>query len=224
MMVGPKPPNSNSKSVFREVVETVGLSVLLAFGIRAFVAEARYIPSGSMLPTLEVNDRLVIDKVSYDFSDPHRGDIVVFHPPEALHQPEAFIKRVIGLPGETVEVKQGQVLINGQPIEENYIEAPPDYHWGPAIVPQDSYLLLGDNRNNSFDGHYWGFVSKDRFIGKAAVRFWPPNRIGLLNHPSYIDDAAAAEAPPAAGCSSSQGAGEQGSEGASSEAVTCEIE
>jgi signal peptidase I len=72
---------SNSKSFFREVVETVGLSVLLAFGIRTFVAEARYIPSGSMLPTLEINDRLFIDKVSYDFSDPNRGDIVVFHPP-----------------------------------------------------------------------------------------------------------------------------------------------
>jgi signal peptidase I len=195
-MVDPKPQKTNPKSIVREVVETVGLSVLLAFGIRTFVAEARYIPSGSMLPTLEINDRLVIDKVSYDFSDPHRGDIVVFHPPESLHQKEAFIKRVIGLPGETVEVKQGQVLIDGQPIEESYIEAPPDYHWGPETVPGDSYLLLGDNRNNSFDGHYWGFVSKDRIIGRAAIRFWPLDRIGLLNHPSYLDSAATAETEP----------------------------
>jgi signal peptidase I len=224
-MVDPKPQKTGSKSAIREVFETVGLSILLAFGIRTFVAEARYIPSGSMLPTLEINDRLVIDKVSYDFSDPHRGDIVVFHPPEALHQPEAFIKRVIGLPGETVEVKQGQVFINGQPIEENYIEAPPDYHWGPATVPQDSYLLLGDNRNNSFDGHYWGFVSKDRIIGRAAVRFWPPNRIGLLNHPTYLDSPATAETTPAEGCSTSaQGVGDPGSEGANPDAVACEIQ
>jgi signal peptidase I len=193
-MVDPKPQKTNPKSIVREVVETVGLSVLLAFGIRTFVAEARYIPSGSMLPTLEINDRLVIDKVSYDFSDPHRGDIVVFYPPESLHQKEAFIKRVIGLPGETVEVKQGQVLIDGQPIAETYIEAPPDYHWGPETVPDDSYLLLGDNRNNSFDGHYWGFVNKDRIIGRAAIRFWPLDRIGLLNHPTYLEPAAPAAA------------------------------
>jgi signal peptidase I len=178
---------SNSKSFFREVVETVGLSVLLAFGIRTFVAEARYIPSGSMLPTLEINDRLFIDKVSYDFSDPNRGDIVVFHPPESVGQKEAFIKRVIGLPGETVEVKDGQVFIDGEALEESYLEAPPDYRWGPETVPGNSYLLLGDNRNNSFDGHYWGFVSKDQIIGRAAVRFWPLDRVGLLRHPSYLD-------------------------------------
>jgi signal peptidase I len=174
MMVGPKPPNSNSKSVFREVVETVGLSVLLAFGIRAFVAEARYIPSGSMLPTLEINDRLMIDKVSYDFSDPHRGDIVVFHPPEALHQPEAFIKRVIGLPGETVEVKQGQVLINGQPIEENYIEAPPDYHWGLRPFPRALTCCWEITATIASTGTTGGLSAKTASLAKPPFGSGPP--------------------------------------------------
>lgn len=184
-MAGPKVRRTTSKGVLLETVETLALSLVLAFGIRTFVAEARYIPSGSMLPTLEVNDRLLIDKVSYDFSDPHRGDIVVFHPPESLHQHDAFIKRVIGLPGETIEVKDGKVFVNGQALKENYIEAPPDYHWGPETVPPKSYLVLGDNRNDSFDGHYWGFVTRDRIIGKAAVRFWPPDRVALFHHPVY---------------------------------------
>lgn len=188
-MADSNPQKSNSKSVVRETVETLGLSLLLAFGIRTFVAEARYIPSGSMLPTLEINDRLIIDKVSYDFSNPQRGDIVVFHPPEELHQKDAFIKRVIGLPGETIEVKNGKVFVNGEALKENYIEAPPDYHWGPETVPPDEYLVLGDNRNDSFDGHYWGFVKRDRIIGKAIVRFWPLDRIGLFHHPTYMTGA-----------------------------------
>jgi signal peptidase I len=169
------------KGVLREGLETVVLSILLAFGIRTFVAEARYIPSGSMLPTLEINDRLIIDKVSYDFTDPHRGDIIVFQPPDSLHSSDAFIKRVIGLPGDTVEVKNGKVFVNGEPQQESYIAAKPDYQYGPVMVPDDAYLVLGDNRNKSFDSHYWGFVPKDHVIGRAVFRFWPLNRIGELN-------------------------------------------
>lgn len=186
-----------AKSAVRELAETLGLSLLLAFGIRTFVAEARYIPSESMLPTLEVNDRLIIDKVSYDFGQPQRGDIVVFHPPEELQQKEAFIKRVIGLPGDTLEIKDGQVFINGQVLAENYIEAPPDYQWGPETVPPDAYLVLGDNRNDSFDGHYWGFIQRDQIIGRAAVRFWPPDRIGLFPQPIYPSPTAAGSDQPA---------------------------
>ncbi|HIK45909.1 MAG TPA: signal peptidase I, partial [Leptolyngbyaceae cyanobacterium M65_K2018_010] len=162
-------------------VETLALSLLFAFGLRTFVAEARYIPSESMLPTLEVNDRLIIDKLSYDFGSPQRGDIVVFRPPDSLHQKDAFIKRVIGLPGDVVEVENGQVHLNGQPQAESYIAAPPDYQFGPVTVPQDAYLVLGDNRNASFDSHYWGFVPEDHVIGRAVFRFWPPNRIGGVN-------------------------------------------
>ncbi|MGF1568534.1 MAG: signal peptidase I [Nodosilinea sp.] len=172
---------SHAKGALRETVETLGLSLLLAFGIRTFVAEARYIPSGSMLPTLEINDRLIIEKLSYDFGSPQRGDIVVFNPPESLNQKDAFIKRLIGLPGDQVEVKAGLVYINGEPQQETYIAAKPEYQYGPVTVPEDEYLVLGDNRNESFDSHYWGFVPKDHLIGRAAFRFWPPNRVGELN-------------------------------------------
>lgn len=168
-----------------EAAQTIGLSIVLALGIRHFVAEARYIPSGSMEPTLQVNDRLVVEKVSYYFNTPERGDIVVFWPPENLFpqgkRRDAFIKRVIGLPGETVQVKTGKVYVNGQPLDENYIAAPPEYEWGPETVPENSYLVLGDNRNSSYDSHSWGFVPQENIIGRAAVRFWPPSRVGGLD-------------------------------------------
>lgn len=167
-----------------EGFKTIGLSVFLAIGIRSFVAEARYIPSGSMEPTLQINDRLIIDKISYNFRQPQRGDIVVFSPTEALKQQnfkDAFIKRVIGLPGETVEVKGGRVYVNDQALREQYIEEEPEYSYGPVTVPEDNYLVLGDNRNNSYDSHYWGFVPRNNIIGRAIVRFWPLNRVGEVD-------------------------------------------
>ncbi len=178
--------NQNTENPWIEGLKTIGLSAILALGIRHFVAEARYIPSESMLPTLEVNDRLIIEKVSYYFQAPQRGDVVVFWPTDRLQQEnptlkDAFIKRVIGLPGDQVEVRDGQVFIDEQPIEENYIAAPPEYQWGPQIIPDDSYLVLGDNRNNSYDSHFWGYVPRRNIIGRAAVRFWPPSRLGELD-------------------------------------------
>jgi signal peptidase I len=167
-----------------EGLKTIGLSVFLAIGIRSFVAEARYIPSGSMEPTLQINDRLIIDKISYNFRQPQRGDIVVFSPTDALKQQnfkDAFIKRVIALPGETVEVKGGRVYVNGQSLREQYIEEEPEYSYGPVTVPEDNYLVLGDNRNNSYDSHYWGFVPRKNIIGRAIVRFWPLNRVGEVD-------------------------------------------
>lgn len=190
-------PASNKKArqkdenPWLEGLKTIGLSAVLAIGIRQFVAEARYIPSGSMLPTLQINDRLIIDKLSYRFNNPQRGDIVVFAPTEALEKQnfhDAFIKRVIGLPGDKVQVKGNRVYINDQPLRENYIgkEEAPQYEWGPQVIPPDSYLVLGDNRNNSYDSHYWGFVPRDKIIGRAVVRFWPPNRAGEINpEPQY---------------------------------------
>ncbi len=169
-----------------ELGRTIALSVILALGIRTFVAEARWIPSESMVPTLKVYDKLIVDKLSYHFTDPQRGDIVVFSPTDNIMRDnpnlkDAFIKRVIGLPGEKVEVKGGRVYINDQPLRENYIEALPQYKYGPATVPPNSYLVLGDNRNNSYDSHFWGFVPHDKIIGRAIVRFWPPNRVGELD-------------------------------------------
>lgn len=182
-------PKHTEENPWVEAIKTLGTAAILAFGIRTFVAEARYIPSSSMEPTLEINDRLIIEKVSYRFKDPKRGDVVVFRPTEALQQQDytdAFIKRVIGLPGETVEVSNGQVFINGEAISEQYIEEEPKYDYGPVEVPEDQYLVLGDNRNNSYDSHFWGFVPREKLIGRAVVRFWPVDRIGSIDeNPLY---------------------------------------
>jgi signal peptidase I len=183
-----RPSNQKTENSWIEAAKTIGMSLILAFGIRQFIAEPRYIPSESMVPTLEVNDRLMVEKLSYLFHPPNRGDIVVFWPPDRLKQEnpelkkEALIKRVIGLPGDKVEVKEGKVFINNKPLVEDYIAAKPKYQWGPEIVPADSYLVLGDNRNNSYDGHFWGYVPRQNLIGRAAFRFWPLPRIGGIDH------------------------------------------
>jgi len=181
-------PQSETPNPGLEFVKTLGLSVILALGIRHFVAGARYIPSKSMQPTLQVNDRLLVEKLSYRFSRPERGDIVVFSPPPALQRKgfeQAFIKRIIGLPGETVAVRGGTVFINGQAIQEPYLKAEPNYTYGPKKVPERHYLVLGDNRNSSFDSHRWGFVPRQNIIGHAFVRFWPPDRLGGMADAEY---------------------------------------
>ncbi len=175
-------PNRNN--LWLEGSKTVALSLVFAFGFHILVAESRYVASGSMLPTLEVNDRLVIDKLSYRWSNPERGDIIVFSPTEKLKQQnvrDTLIKRVIGLPGEKVEIKKGRVYINDGLLPENYIAENLRYQWGPVNVPAKSYLVMGDNRDSSYDGRYWGFVPHDNIIGKAIVRFWSPDRLGQID-------------------------------------------
>lgn len=175
-----------------EIVKTVVMAGILSIGIRTFVAEARYIPSSSMEPTLEINDRLIIEKMTYRFREPQRGEIIVFNATEAIQQlgwNGAFIKRVIGLPGDEVVVRNGEVKVNGQILREPYIEEAPKYDWGPVVVPENSYLVLGDNRNNSSDSHIWGYVPDENIIGRATVRFWPFNRLGGIDENSaYADD------------------------------------
>lgn len=174
-----------------EIVKTVAMAAVLSFGIRTFVAEARYIPSSSMEPTLQINDRLIIEKMTYRFHEPKRGDVIVFNATETLQEQnfkEAFIKRIIGLPGDTVKVSNGQVMVNGQVLEEVYIKENPDYEYGPVTVPSGEYLVLGDNRNNSYDSHYWGFVPEDKIIGRAFVRFWPLQRLGSIDEKPVIEN------------------------------------
>lgn len=179
-----------------ELVKTLASAAILAVGIRACVAEARYIPSESMLPTLEIDDRLIIEKISYRFREPKRGDVVVFSPTDALKEQnykEAFIKRVIGIPGDIVEVKDGDVYVNNQLLDEKYIEEAPNYRYGPIEVPAEQYLVLGDNRNNSYDSHHWGFVPIKNVIGRAAVRFWPLDRLGNLDEKPLYPELETAE-------------------------------
>jgi signal peptidase I len=158
---------------------------LLAFAIRTFIAEPRYIPSDSMLPTLHTGDRLVVEKISYRFHSPKTGDIVVFQPPEELQRrgypkDQAFIKRVIGEPGEIVSVAGGKVYLNGKALSEDYIAEPPNSPYAPHTVPEGEFFVMGDNRNDSNDSRYWGFLPEKHIIGRATFRFWPLNRIGLI--------------------------------------------
>ncbi len=185
------PPNTSSKQVKSPVLPIVlgvfGVGSLAAVGLlvaaRAFFFEVRYIPSGSMQPTLQVNDRIFVDKWIYNSQEPKRGDVIIFMPTEALQKQnfrDAFVKRVVGLPGETIEVKQGQVFINSHPLPEPYITEKPNYQWGPMVIPVGQYAVFGDNRNNAYDSHYWGFVPRQLIIGKATQIFSPPDRVGPI--------------------------------------------
>ncbi|WP_373543139.1 signal peptidase I [Chamaesiphon sp.] len=141
-----------------ETLQTLGLSALFAFGIRATVAECSYIPSASMLPTLQINDRLTIDKISYRFANPVRGDIVVFNPTTQMAKEvdaqgnqkfkDYFIKRVIGLPGDRIEVKEGKVYINGKVISEKYLGEAPDYNWSSTALTPDGIVPEGHYREH----------------------------------------------------------------------------
>jgi signal peptidase I len=146
-----------------------------------------FIPSESMKPTLQKGDRIFVDK--YEGNLPKRGDIIVFRPSEtiksldkeaALDENLYYVKRLIAKPGDTVRIDNGIVYINEQPLKEDYIATPINYQLGPEIVPANSYFVLGDNRNNSFDSHIWGFLPKEFLFGKAYKIYWPPSRISSL--------------------------------------------
>ena len=173
---------SKLAKMLKETVTTVLLAFILALFIRAYIVEARMIPSGSMLPTIQQADRVLVNKLVYDFRDPQRGDIVVFQAPVNTGESQDFIKRVIGLPGETVEITEGVVYVNGEAIEEDYLMEAPDYEFGPVKVPSDSLFVLGDNRNSSYDSHLWNaWLDINKVKGEAFLRYWPPNRIGALD-------------------------------------------
>ncbi|MEO0518622.1 MAG: signal peptidase I [Cyanobacteria bacterium P01_A01_bin.116] len=168
-----------------ENVRLVAIALFIATIIRIFIAEPRFIPSPSMVPTLAVGDRLLVEKVSYHLHEPRQGDIVVFQPPPQLQEygyktSQAFIKRVIGLPGQTIQVSQGQVIVDGKPLREDYIQETPNYEMPPVQVPEGSLFMMGDNRNDSNDSHVWGFLPEENVIGRAVVRFWPLEKAGIF--------------------------------------------
>jgi signal peptidase I len=168
--------------IFREV----GIAILIAVAIFVFLrfnVQGYTVQYSSMLPSIEEGEWVMVNKASYFFSDPQRGDVVVFDPPISSKYP--FIKRVIALPSDTVEIKDGKVFINGIPLEEKYIMAPPNYEMPAEKMPEKHYFVLGDNRNNSNDSHNGWTVPRDDIIGKAWFTYWPANKWGVVKHYSY---------------------------------------
>lgn len=170
------------RSWLQDVFETLLLAVILFLVINTLTG--RYQVHGqSMEPSLHDGQYLIASKVTYWLYPPERGDIIVLDPPDG-HSDVPYIKRLIGLPGDVVEVRDGRVWINGIALNEPYIYAPPNYtnSW---VVGMDEYLVFGDNRNSSSDSHVWGFLSRDRILGKAIFSYWPPERWGPIPHYAF---------------------------------------
>ncbi len=166
-----------------DLLETIILSLILFVGINAVSARIR-IELISMQPTLYAGNYVIVNKIAYKLGTPGRGDVIIFHyPPDPNREP--YIKRVIGLPGDQVEINHGKVTVNDEPIVEPYIKAPPSYT-GSWTIPVDSLFVLGDNRNNSSDSHSWGMVPLENVIGKAEVVYWPPDQWQVLNPSSAV--------------------------------------
>jgi signal peptidase I len=191
-------------SFFKELPGLILIAFALALVIKTFLVQAFFIPSESMVPTLEIGDRVLVNKLVYDFGEPQRGDVIVFENPN-LHEPERnfladvwnwlieglgfstdpekdFIKRVVGLPGETIEVKHGDVFIDGQGIEEPYVGQVSVDDFPPTEVQADHVFVMGDNRPNSQDSRSsLGQIPMGKVVGKAFVLLWPPSRFGWLS-------------------------------------------
>jgi signal peptidase I len=195
----PAPPIRPAKRQINPVLELVlilAAAVIVWYVTDGWVVKPYRIPSASMEPTLEVGDRVLVARFVYRFHDPHRGDIVVFHPPGTGDTPQLgatteasvyFIKRIVGLPGETIEGRNHHVLICEAPnvgchvLKEPYLHqaaAPSDF--GPVQIPQGRYFMMGDNRKISDDSRFWGTLPRSYIIGEAFATYWPLNRLGTL--------------------------------------------
>jgi signal peptidase I len=178
----PPPPRNAGSGCFSfviDVLETLVLSLILFVVINAISARIR-VDGSSMEPTLHTGEFVIVNKLAYKFGAPALGDIIVFHFPRDPDQ--EYIKRVIGLPGDQVTIKDGKVYVNGQEIVEPYIAASPVYPGNSWQVPEDQLFVLGDNRNNSSDSHNWGTVPMDYVVGKALFVYWPLDSWGAIQH------------------------------------------
>ena len=164
--------------LLREVVETVIPAVLIAIFITLFLAQATQVYGQSMEPNLHPGQRLIVEKISYRFHPPRRGDIVVLRLPE--QRGNFLIKRVIGLPGEAIEIHDQQVFIDGHPLIEPYLSQPIRHSMSPRRIPEDSVFVLGDNRGFSNDSRSFGPLLLSNVIGRAWIRYWPPDQVGLV--------------------------------------------
>ena len=213
MSSGAKTPDKRSKSLTSSVVELVaiiGVALGLALGIQAWVIKPYRIPSGSMEPTLAIGQRVLVNRIGMNFSEPHVGEIAVFHPPEGAEQEQCgpvphtvklggeacsqpvpkqnssinFIKRVVGGPGDTIAIVEGHVIRNGVREQDSYIRqcgASPECNFPkPIRIPAGHWFMMGDNRGESDDSRFWGPVPTGWIIGGAVATYWPPDRVGIL--------------------------------------------
>ena len=185
----PDPTGASSPQTLKRGWASLVLWLALALLLRWAVLEPRWIPSGSMLPTLQLQDRILVEKIRPHLSQPlPRGSIVVFHAPQALveagYDPKAaLIKRVVGTPGDRIAVRNGELWRNGEPVAEPWRAEAIGYSFGPVTVPEGNLLVLGDNRNASLDSHLWGPLPENAVIGTAVLRYWPLNRFGPIRFP-----------------------------------------
>jgi signal peptidase I len=179
------PGDRGSHRTARIAAEWIGLillALLIAILIKAFLFQAFYIPSESMTPTLKVNDRVLVNKLSYRLHPVHRGDIIVFKaPPHTDPGINDLVKRVIGLPGETVSARRGHIYIDGRQLREPYLPAGTiTSDFAPVTLANNSYWVMGDNRGNSKDSRVFGAIPKDHIVGRVFLRIWPPKRFGFM--------------------------------------------
>jgi signal peptidase I len=170
------------RAFLRETLETLLLAAVLFLIINTLTARIR-VDGSSMVPSLVHNNYVLVNRLAYRFGDIERGDVVVFKFPR--NQEEDYIKRVIGLPGETIEIANGRVYIDGQPLEEPYIQAPMLQDYPPVTVPQGMVYVMGDNRNDSSDSRRWGALAEDEIIGKAIFVYWPFSDFGVVKHYNF---------------------------------------
>lgn len=171
------------KGVLLEILETALLAAVIFVLARAAVQSFR-IQGRSMEPNLNHGQSLIVNKLVYYLHAPQRGDVVAFHSPE---NPRGdAIKRIVGLPGEEVEIIEGQVLIDGVRLEESYITESTYGSWGPEVVGEGEYYVLGDNRDTSGDSRYFGMLAREAIIGKAWLLYWPPQQWGLVPHYTFV--------------------------------------
>ena len=176
--------NHKYANIIKETLEwarDIVIAVVIALLITRFVITHTVIPTGSMIPTIEINDHLVINRVPYYFTDPKAGEIVIFH------QEKELIKRVIAVPGDVLDLRDGEVYINDEKLDEPYLNEPNSTYsffmediQFPLEIPEDMYFVMGDNRGNSEDSRYFGFVNRKQIYAKSGLRIWPLNRIGFL--------------------------------------------
>jgi signal peptidase I len=164
-----------------ELVEIVLIVVALSWVLRAYVIEPRKIPTPSMLPTIQLEDRVMVDKLFFKYFDHiSPGDIIVFNPPPSANATADYIKRVVGIAGDKLEIRNHTTYVNDQVLFEPYVLDKSKEDFGPIVIPADSVFVMGDNRNNSADSRKWGFVPTKNITGRTLFRYWPMDQIGAL--------------------------------------------